>query len=138
VDETKIAVPFVTSSTDPEVREKAQRRKFSAEEKKRILEEVDRASGQGGVGAVLRREGIYSSTLHGWRKERDAAVHKAFSQKRGPQPQRNPLAGENEKLRRQNQRLQEELEKAHIVIDVQKKVAKLLGRPIPEIPAGEK
>jgi transposase len=138
VDETKIAVPFVTSSTDPEVPEKAQRRKFSAEEKKRILEEVDRASGQGGVGAVLRKEGIYSSTLHGWRKERDAAVHKAFSQKRGPQPQRNPLAGENEKLRRQNQRLQEELEKAHIVIDVQKKVAKLLGRPIPEIPAGEK
>lgn len=138
MDETKIAVPFVTSSPDPELPEKAQRRKFSAEEKKRILEEVDRASGQGGVGAVLRREGIYSSTLHGWRKERDAAVHKAFSQKRGPQPQRNPLAGENEKLRRQNQRLQEELEKAHIVIDVQKKVAKLLGRPIPEIPAGEK
>jgi transposase-like protein len=138
VDETKVAVPFVTSSPDPEVPEKAQRRKFSAEEKKRILEEVDRASGQGGVGAVLRREGIYSSTLHGWRKERDAAVHKAFSQKRGPQPQRNPLAGENEKLRRQNQRLQEELEKAHIVIDVQKKVAKLLGRPIAENPAGEK
>ena len=46
--------------------------------------------------------------------------------------------GENEKLRRQNQRLQEELEKAHIVIDVQKKVAKLLGRPIPEIPGTEK
>ena len=135
--ETKIAIPFVTSSPDPEVPEKAQRRKFSAEDKKRILEEVD-AAGHGGIGAVLRREGIYSSTLHGWRKERDAAVHKAFSQKRGPQPRRNPLAGENEKLRRQNQRLQEELEKAHIVIDVQKKVAKLLGRPIPEIPGTEK
>jgi transposase len=107
--------------TDPEVPEKAQRRKFSAEEKKRILEDVDRATGHGGIGAVLRREGIYSSTLHAWRKERDAAVHKAFSQKRGPQTRRNPLAGENEKLRRQNQRLQEELEKAHIVIDVQKK-----------------
>ena len=87
---------------------------------------------------ILRREGIYSSTLHGWRKEREAAVHKAFSQKRGPQAQRNPLAGENEKLRRQNQRLQEELEKAHIVIDVQKKVARLLGRPIAEIPDTEK
>ena len=135
--ETKITIPFVTSSPDPEVSEKAQRRKFSAEDKKRILEEVD-AAGHGGIGAVLRREGIYSSTLHGWRKERDTAVHKAFSQKRGPQPKRNPLAGENEKLRRQNQRLQEELEKAHIVIDVQKKVAKLLGRPIPEIPGTEK
>jgi hypothetical protein len=59
-------------------------------------------------------------------------VHKAFSQKRGPQVQRNPLAAENEKLRRHNQRLQEELEKAHIIIDVQKKVAKLLGHPITE------
>ncbi len=136
--ETKIAIPFVASSPDPEVPEKAQRRRFSAEDKKRILEEVDRAAGHGGIGAVLRREGIYSSTLHGWRKERDAAVHKAFSQRRGPQPRRNPQAGENEKLRRQNQRLQEELEKAHIVIDVQKKVAKLLGRPIPEIPGAEK
>ena len=131
-------VPFAASSPDPEVPAKAQRRKFSAEDKKRILEDVERATGHGGIGAVLRREGIYSSTLYGWRKERDAAVHKAFSQKRGPQTRRNPLAGENEKLRRQNQRLQEELEKAHIVIDVQKKVAKLLGRPIPEIPGTEK
>ena len=138
MSEAKIAVPFVTSSPDPEVSAKAQRRKFTAEDKKRILEEVDRAAGHGGIGVVLRREGIYSSTLHAWRKERDAAVHKAFSQKRGPQTRRNPLAGENEKLRRQNQRLQEELEKAHIVIDVQKKVAKLWGRPIPETPSTEK
>ena len=138
MSEAKIAVPLVASSPDPEVGSKAQRRKFSAEDKKRILEEVDRATGHGGIGAVLRREGIYSSTLHLWRKERDAAVHKAFSQKRGPQSQRNPLSSENEKLRRQNQRLQEDLEKAHIVIDVQKKVAKLLGRPIPEIPVTEK
>jgi transposase len=138
VSETKFAVPFVASSPDPEVPAKPERRKFSAEDKKRILEEVDRATGHGGIGAVLRREGIYSSTLHGWRKERDAAVRQAFSQKRGPQPRRNPLAGENEKLRRQNQRLQEELEKAHIIIDVQKKVARLLGRPIPEIPDAEK
>jgi transposase len=138
VSEAKIAVPLVASSPDPEVGSKAQRRKFSAEDKKRILEEVDRATGHGGIGAVLRREGIYSSTLHLWRKERDAAVHKAFSQKRGPQSQRNPLSSENEKLRRQNQRLQEDLEKAHIVIDVQKKVAKLLGYPIAETPSEEK
>ena len=133
-----MAVPFAASLPDPEVPAKAQRRKFGAEDKKRILDEVDRAAGHGGIGAVLRREGIYSSTLHGWRKERDAAVHQAFSQKRGPRTQRHPLTGENEKLRRQNQRLQEELEKAHIVIDVQKKVAKLLGRSIPEIPDTEK
>ena len=134
MSEAKIVVPFAVSSPDPEVAEKAQRRKFSAEDKKRILDEVDRAAGHGGIGAVLRREGIYSSTLYSWRKERDAAVHKAFSQKRGPQPKRNPLAGENEKLRRQNRRLQEDLEKAHIVIDVQKKVARLLGYPLAEVP----
>ena len=138
MSETKIAVPFLASPPDPEVPAKARRRKFGAEDKRRILDEVEHAAGHGGIGAVLRREGIYSSTLHGWRKERDAAVHQAFSQKRGPRTQRHPLAGENEKLRRQNQRLQEELEKAHIVIDVQKKVAKLLGRPIPEIPDTEK
>jgi transposase-like protein len=138
VSETKNAVPFLASPPDPEVPAKAQRRRFGAEDKKRILEEVDRAAGHGGIGAVLRREGIYSSTLYGWRKERDAAVHRAFSQKRGPRTQRNPLTGENEKLRRQNQRLQEELEKAHIVIDVQKKVAKLLGYPLAEVPNGEK
>lgn len=132
MNEAKSAVPLVASSPDSEVPAKPQRRLFSAEEKKRILEETDRALANGGVGAILRREGIYSSTLHGWRKERDSAVRKAFSQKRGPQPQRNPLAAENDKLRRHNQRLQEELEKAHIIIDVQKKVAKLLGHSITE------
>jgi transposase len=134
VNESKLAVPFVTSSSDPEVASKARRRKFSAADKKRILDEVDRATGHG---AILRRERVYSSTLHQWRKERDAAVDQAFSQKRGPRPERNPLAGENEKLRRQNQRLQEELEKAHIVIDVQKKVARLLGYPLAEVPGPE-
>ena len=138
MSEARIAVPYEASSPDPEVPAKAQRRKFSATDKKRILEETDRAVEQGGIGAILRREGIYSSTLHAWRKEREAAVDKAFSQKRGPQPQRNPLAGENDKLRRQNQRLQEDLERAHIIIDVQKKVARLLGHPLPETPSGEK
>ena len=138
MSEAKVAIPFVASSPDPEVPAKPERRKFRAEDKKRILEETDRAVEHGGVGAILRREGIYSSTLHGWRKERDAAVRKAFSQKRGPQTKRNPLSSENERLRRQNQRLQEELEKARIIIDVQKKVAKLLGHPIPETPSGEK
>jgi transposase-like protein len=133
MSEAKIAVPFVAGLGDVEVSAKPQRRIFTTEEKKRILEMTDRAVADGGgVGAILRREGIYSSTLHSWRKERDHAVHKAFSQKRGPRPQRNPLAAENEKLRRQNRRLQEELEKAHIIIDVQKKVSQLLGHPIME------
>jgi transposase len=138
VSEARIAVPFATSSPDSEVPARAQRRKFSAEDKKRILEEADRATQHGAIGALLRREGIFSSTLSNWRREREAAVKKAFSQKRGPQPKRHPLASENEKLRRHNQRLQDELDKAHIIIEVQKKVARLLGHPISETPGEEK
>jgi transposase len=138
VNEAKSAIPYAASFPDSEVPAKAQRRKFGAEEKQRILEETDHAAGRGGIGAILRREGIYSSTLYAWRKERAAAVNKAFSQKRGPQSKRHPLASENEKLRRHNQRLQEDLEKAHIIIEVQKKVARLLGHPLSESPLTEK
>lgn len=138
MNEAKNAIPFAASYPESEVPAKAQRRRFSAEDKQRILEETDHAAGHGGIGAILRREGIYSSTLHAWRKERATAVNKAFSQKRGPQSKRHPLASENEKLRRQNQRLQEDLEKAHIIIEVQKKVAKLLGHPLSESPVTEK
>jgi hypothetical protein len=75
----------------------------------------------------FRREGIYSSMLTGWRKEREAAVDAAFSQKRGPEPKHNPLAGENKKLRRRNQRLEEELRKAELIIEVPQKTATAAG-----------
>jgi transposase len=110
---------------------------FAAAYKKKILAEADAAAGSGQIGELLRREGIYSSTLTRWRRERDDAVDSAFAQKRGPEPKRNPLTAENEKLRRQNQRLQEELRKAEIIIDVPKKVAVLLGRPLPPVPDSE-
>jgi len=107
---------------DSEVTPKAKRRIFKAAYKKRILAEVEAAAGSGNIGEILRREGIYSSTLTGWRKEREAAMDAAFSQKRGPEPTKhNPLAGENEKLRRRNQRLEEDLRKAELIIEVQKK-----------------
>ena len=125
------------SFPDSEVTPKAKRRSFSAPYKKKILAEVEAASGSGSIGEILRREGIYSSTLTGWRKERDAAVDGAFSQKRGPEAKRNPLAAENEKLRKQNQRLQEELRKAEIIIDVQKKLSLLLGGTPPPLPGSE-
>jgi transposase-like protein len=125
------------ASPDPEVTPKAKRRSFSAAYKKKILAEVEAAAGTGNIGEILRREGIYSSTLTSWRKERDAAVDGAFSRKRGPEPKHNPLTSENEKLRRQNQRLQEELRRAELIIDVQKKVAMLLGRPLPPFPDSE-
>ena len=116
------AVTTMSVSPNPEVTPKAKRRIFGAGYKKKILAEVDAAAGTGSIGELLRREGIYSSTLSGWRRERDIAVEAAFSQKRGPEPKHNPFSAENEKLRFQNQRLQEELRKAEIIIDVQKKL----------------
>ena len=109
----------------------AKRRRFSADYKQRILAEADQAKGAGGIGSLLRREGLYSSLLTTWRRERAAGVRQALApRKRGPKSKRDPMAEENQQLRRQNQRLTEDLRKAEIVIDVQKKVAALLGRPI--------
>ena len=117
---------------DPQVVAKAKRRIFTAEYKLRILAEADKAKERpGALGALLRRESLYSSHLVSWRKERAAGIlHALTPQKRGPKSQRNPLDEENQKLRRENQHLSEELRKAEIVIEVQKKVAMLLGRPI--------
>jgi transposase len=124
----------LASRRDPEVVAKAKRRAFTAEYKLRILQEAESAAAiRGGLGALLRREGLYSSLLATWRSERANGILEALTpQKRGPKSRRNPLQEENLKLQRQNARLTEELRKAHIIIDVQKKVAALLGRPIPE------
>jgi len=116
---------------DPEVVAQAKRRHFAAEYKRRILTEADQAKGSGGIGALLRREGLYSSLLATWRREREAGVLQALTpQKRGPKSKRDPFQEEAAKLRRENERLTEQLRKAEIVIDVQKKVAALLGWPI--------
>src|ERR1022692_441953 len=119
---------------DPEVVAKAKRRTFTAEYKLSILQEAEAvADRRGGIGALLRREGLYSSLLATWRRERADGILEALTpQKRGPKSKRNPLEEENLKLQRQNARLADDLRKAHIIIDVQKKVAALLGRPIPE------
>ena len=129
----KIAAP-ASPHPNPEVVAQAQRRRFTAEYKLRILTEADQAKGAGGIGALLRREGLYSSLLTDWRRERNAANLQAFApQKRGPKSQDNPLAAEVEQLRRENQRLAEELRKAEIVIDIQKKVAALFGQISPSL-----
>ena len=132
------AVP--ASRPDPEVVAKAKRRTYTAEYKQRILEEAEVAAAtRGGLGALLRREGLYSSLLTYWRRERAQGILEALTpQKRGPKSKRNPMEEENQKLRRQNARLTEDLRKAHIIIDVQKKVAALLGNPIPEQDPEEK
>jgi len=98
-----------------------------------LLEAEAAVATRGGLGALLRREGLYSSLLSYWRRERAQGVLEALTpQKRGPKSKRNPLEEEVQKLLRQNARLTEDLRKAHIIIDVQKKVAALLGDPIPE------
>jgi transposase len=125
---------------DPEVVANARRRTFTAEYKLRILAEADAAASQpGAIGALQRREGLYSSHLVTWRRERQAGILKGLTpHKRGPKSKRNPQQEELQKLRRENQRLTEELRKAEIVIDVQKKVGALLGWPLPKADPEEK
>jgi transposase len=125
---------------DPEVVADAKRRTFSAEYKQRILAEADAAAAlPGAIGALLRREGLYSSHLVTWRRERQAGILKGLTpHKRGPKSKRSPQEEELQKLRRENQRLTEELRKAEIVIDVQKKVGALLGWPLPKADLEEK
>lgn len=109
-----------------EVIAKARRKRFTAAEKLRILREVDACQGTGEIGAVLRREGIYSSYLTTWRRQRERGELDGLApQKRGPKP--NPEAIELAKLRRENARLQERLQRAELIIDFQKKVAQMFG-----------
>jgi len=109
-------------AADPEVVPRAKRRNFSAEEKLRILEEAD-ACEHGEIGALVRREGIYTSYLSRWRRERKRGELEGLSpKKRGPASEADKsLAEENEKLRRENKRLKERLAQAETIIEVQKK-----------------
>jgi transposase-like protein len=118
------------SVPDPEVTPKARRRTFSAEYKLRILDEAAACTHPGERGALLRREGLYSSHLTHWRRElREGARAGLNPKKRGPKTE--PLAAENAALRRENARLQAKLERAETIIAVQKKLSDLLGLPTP-------
>ena len=114
---------------DPEVVPVAQRRQFTAEEKLRILEEADACTEPGEIGALVRREGIYSSYLSRWRREREQGQLTAqSSQKRGPKTStEKALLAEVAKLRRENEQLQVRLGQAETIIEVQKKLSQLLG-----------
>lgn len=124
-------------STDPEVVPKATRRQFSAAEKLRILQEADTCTQPGQIGALLRREGLYSSQLANWRRLRARGQLQALTpQQRGPKAVADPLAEELAALRRENARLQAQLTRAETIIDVQKKLSQLLGLPpTSELPA---
>jgi transposase-like protein len=120
--------PGAAARPDPEVPSKARRRRFTAEYKLRILREAERCTTSGAIGALLRREGLYSSHLTTWRQQQAKALQ---PRRRGRKLQANPLRARVAQLERENARLQRELEKAEIIIDVQKKVAKLLGKDGP-------
>ena len=117
------------AAPDPEVEAKPKRRKFTAAYRLRILEEADRCQNPGEIGQLLRREGLYSSHLSSWRKaRRQGSLASLAPKKRGVKAKaRNPLEPKVRQLEAKVARLEAELEKAHTILDVQEKVAGLLG-----------
>ena len=116
--------------------DRPKRRRFAAEYKLRIVREADAAAAsgvEGAVGELLRREGLYSSHLAEWRRQRETGELAGLApKKRGRKVRKNVLADEVARLERENAKLKSELAKAETIIDVQKKVAALLGNPVAE------
>lgn len=113
---------------DPEVLEKPGRRRFTAEYKSRIVQEADTCTEMGQVGALLRREGLYSSQLSEWRKQYRAGGYAALvDSKRGRKRKKSAMELENERLRKQVSHLERRLQQAEAVIDIQKKASEMLG-----------
>jgi transposase-like protein len=120
------------SSRDTEVTPRARRRTFTAEYKARVLRQADGCKRPGELGALLRREGLYSSHLATWRRDRERGAMKALvPKKRGPQGP-SPEARRITELERENRRLREELRRAHLINEAQKKLHELLGIPLPD------
>ena len=112
------------ASPSPELSDRPRRRTFTAQDKLRILAETDRATATGGIGAILRREGLYSSALTDWRRQRDAGAFTALVPgKRGPKAtDPSPLSAEVTALQSDNARLALRLTRAEAIIDIQKKL----------------
>ena len=121
-----------TPGADTEVVARARRRHFSNADKRRILAAADRCTKPGEIGALMRREGVYSSSLSTWRRQREAAELAALEpQKRGPKIDTHRAeTARIAQLTRDNERLQDRLRKALLVIEVQKKLAALLGHTL--------
>jgi transposase-like protein len=118
---------------DPEVPAKATRRRFSKEYKLAVVEEADRCNEMGEIGALLRREGLYSSHLRNWRRERRQGTLAAMNaMKRGPKPKTDGRDERIGRLERENKRLQAQLRQAEAIINIQEKVSEILGIPLPE------
>ncbi len=127
-----------SAGPDSEVAEKPERRKYSAEYKLRILQEVDMCSEPGEIGALLRREGLYSSYLNTWKKQREKGTLAALSpRKRGRKATPvNPLSARMAELEGENRRLAERLNQAETIIEVQKKVSEMLKMPTSDPESG--
>ena len=124
---------------DPEVTDRAVRRRFTAKYKLSILQQADSCSESGSKGALLRREGLYSSNLNTWHRQRDEGTLAALTPKqRGRKAApADTVALENEQLRKDNARLAKRLEQAELIIEVQKKVSQLLGITLASPPESE-
>jgi transposase len=118
----KPVAPLPLPAASPELSSRPRRRTFSAAAKLRILEETDRAADTGGIAAILRREGLYSSALTDWRRQRDAGAFEALKPlRRGPKPEvAQPADADLGQLRRENARLRQRLEHAEAIIGIQK------------------
>lgn len=131
-EQASAGFPAARAAPDPEVRAIAKRRQFSAAYKLSVLAQADRGSGAGAIGELLRREGLYSSHLSTWRRERDAGALEALSRRGGRKARSTPEQKRVAALEAKNARLQRELEQARLIIDVQKKLCMLLGLPTAE------
>lgn len=122
----------IVKLVDPQVTAKAKRRRFTAEYKRRILREADALAETGGIGEMLRREGLYTSHLSSWRRERERGELEGLAAKKRGRKGRpdKELVEENQRLAREVARLEKRLAQAETIIDVQKKVATLLGIPL--------
>jgi transposase len=124
MNEKKSAMAHPRVVPDPEVPERTARRRFTAAYKMRILKEADGCAEFGQIASLLRREGIYSSSLSLWRRQ---VAQGLIPKKRGPIARKtDPLVRRNTELERENARLTHKLKQAELIIDVQKKVAELL------------
>jgi transposase-like protein len=119
---------LVESSPDPEVPAKRRRRNLTAAYKLKILQKIDECNESGQVGALLRREGLYSSNITRWRKQRDQGLLTAMSpKKRGRKKVKNPMTNEVAKLQKENEKLRKKLWQAEKIIEVQKKISEILS-----------
>ena len=122
----------------PERLERARRRQFTVGYKLRILSEADATRTTGEIGGLLRRDGLYSSHLAAWRRQREEGILNALSPRRRGRPTRSPEQRELTRLRQENERLSQRLVAAETVIEVQKHVALLLGLVEPSRPSDER